>query len=499
MSGQRSPEVALARTLLEEALTASTPGTRRHARLSEALTRLDEPVRIAVAGRIKAGKSTLLNAWLGEQLAPTDAGESTRVVTWYVASDTPSVTVVTRSGDVLPRAIRRVDGRLSLDTAGLPVEDVDRIEVGWPSPILSEMTLVDTPGLASLSEEISRRSSETLLPGDSTSPVDAVIYLLRHLHATDAEFLRDLGGEGRPTSGPATTLGVLSRADEVGGGRIDSLIAAERVAERYRRDPSVRALCLDVVPVAGLLAEGGRTLRQGEFEALVELAGLERGAREDLLIAVDRFVSTPLPGLVASPPEMRRRLLGRLGVFGIRLSLVLVRDGFDTASALSEELVRRSGLVRLTDDVITQFSARAEGLKSRSALAALRSEIRQDDGSWAGDELTDRVHRAWLGNHHPQEMLLLSTLRAAVPAGLSQTDREEAERVIGGHGLSPAARLGLPTEVDAPGVHEAVVEQVSRWRRLANDPLQGQGVRDVATTCIRSLEGVLAATRAATR
>lgn len=37
---------------------------------------------ITVIGSNGAGKSTLLNALVGEQLAPTDAGECTKIVTW---------------------------------------------------------------------------------------------------------------------------------------------------------------------------------------------------------------------------------------------------------------------------------------------------------------------------------------------------------------------------------------------------------------------------------
>ena len=490
-----APEIRAARTLLEEAIAASTSGSRRHTRLSAALARLDEPVRIAVAGRIKAGKSTLLNALLGEQLAPTDAGECTRVVTWYLASDIPTVTVVTRFGQRLPRPVRRVEGRLSLDPGDTPLEDIDRIEVGWPSPILDEMTLVDTPGLASLSEEVSRRSTEALLPDDSTSPVDAIVYLLRHMHAADAEFLHDLGGDPELGAGPATTLGVLSRADEIGGGRIDSLISAERVAQRYRRNPSIRALCLDVVPVAGLMAECGRTLRQGEFDAIVELAGLGRGIREDLLVAAERFASTPLSGLTVATPDMRRLLVQRLGVFGIRLAIVLVRDGYGSASSLSDELLRRSGMVRLTDYISSQFTERAAGLKSRSALATLRTEM-QGEVAEGDVGLAHRVHSALLGNHHSAEMLLLATLRASVPTNLADEAAWEAERIIGGYGLTPTTRLGLDDWAPVEEVRDAVFQQAARWRRLANDPAQDQHVRDTARTVIRSLEGVLASTRA---
>ena len=116
------------------------------------------------------------------------------------------------------------------------------------------------------------------------------------------------------------TLVVLSRADEVGSGRIDALLSAARVAQRYRTDPAVRALCLDVVPVAGLLAESGRTLRQVEFEALRELSALGREDRDRLLLSSDRFVTTPLPDSPAATSPVRAALIQRFGVFGIRLA-----------------------------------------------------------------------------------------------------------------------------------------------------------------------------------
>jgi hypothetical protein len=365
------------RGVLREARALLADDEVAQARLDAAVERLDEPLRVAIAGKVKAGKSTLLNAFLGERVAPTDTGECTRVVTWYRHGAVPSVTLVPRTGRPRPQPVRRVDGRLVLTTDGLAIEDIQRIDVRWPAPALKDLTLVDTPGLASLSEELSLHSSAALTPEDSVSVVDAVVYLMRHLHATDANFLEAFRNQQSDPSLSAMTLAVLSRADEVGSGRIDALISAAGVAQRYRTDPAVRALCLDVVPVAGLLAESGRTLRQAEFEALRDLAVLSREDRDSLLLSADRFVKTPLPDAAAATSDVRSALIQRFGVFGIRLATVLVRDGFLTGSALADELVRRSGLDEVTRILTTQFAARADALKCRSALLTVQRELRK--------------------------------------------------------------------------------------------------------------------------
>src|SRR5690242_12571936 len=44
---------------------------------------LSEPLCVAVAGRVSAGKSTLVNALLGRRIAATGAGETTRVTATY--------------------------------------------------------------------------------------------------------------------------------------------------------------------------------------------------------------------------------------------------------------------------------------------------------------------------------------------------------------------------------------------------------------------------------
>src|SRR5882672_3666526 len=60
--------------------------------------RLDEPLRVAIAGRLKAGKSTLVNALIGRRVAPTEVGECTRIVTQFRYGTADRVDVVRRDG-----------------------------------------------------------------------------------------------------------------------------------------------------------------------------------------------------------------------------------------------------------------------------------------------------------------------------------------------------------------------------------------------------------------
>lgn len=477
-----------AKALIQEALDVIDEDDSGRVRLLAAKERLDEPIRVALAGRIKAGKSTLINAFLGEQVAPTDTGECTKVVTWYKGGGSPRVRVFPHRGSPVERPVHRVDGALRLDTAGLEISEVRRIEVTWPSPALNDLTLIDTPGLASLSEEVSAHSLDALVPEGATSEVDAVVYLLRHLHASDADFLSSFREQQGTTNSSATTLGVLARADEVGAGRIDALLAAAAVADRYRNDPTVRTLCMDVVPVAGLMAEGARTMRQSDFEVFRLLAGLDRASRQRLLISADRFVNAPLEQ-VDIPTETRARLMEKFGVFGIRLGTVLVRDGFDTATELSEELVRRSGLDLVSQILTVQFTGRADALKGRTALMTLSRELAKRGPELDG--LRDELESALRDVHQLNEMRLLAELRTTHAPALGTTAIEAADRVLGGLGTSVSSRLGTPDGMADQDLCAVALGQLSEWQMLASDPEMGHAALVAARTVIRTLEGMV--------
>lgn len=459
--------------------------------LASYATRLREPLRVAFSGMVKAGKSTLLNACIGEEIAPTDTGECTRVVTWYRYGDTPRVTLHPRVGSPRNLPLRRRDGRLVLDLGGTPAEDITRLVVDWPVKSLRDLTLIDTPGIASLSTDVSARTVDFMTPEDAPADADAVIYLMRHLHASDLKFLEAFEDTDNARSGTVNALAVLSRADEVGAGRIDALISAQSIAERYGQDPRLRSMALAVVPVAGLIAQSAKTLRQAEFAALSDLAALDRSARERLMLSADRFARAE-PEMSPSP-QQRAELLDRFGLFGIRLATAIINGGVSEATDLARELARRSGLNDLLDLTDIHFRSRALALRGRSVLIGIETLVRQNPRPEA-DELTSALERLLLSAHEYRELRLLAALRSATVT-LPDGRAAEAERLIGGQGATPAHRLGMPNDTEPHLLLAQARTHLRRWRTLAESPLSAPSVVQVCDVVVRSCEAIAAQTR----
>jgi 50S ribosome-binding GTPase len=462
--------------------------------IEAAARRLDEPLRVAIAGRTKAGKSTLLNALVGERLAATDASECTRIVTWYRHAIGYRVTAQLRPDGATELPFRREDGALQIELGELSNDAIERIEVGWPARKLADLTLIDTPGLGSADEGSSGRTTEALLDEDGDRPgeADAVIYLMRHLHRYDAQFLEAFIDHSLAHASPINAIVVLSRADEIGAARPDALDSARAVAVRYAADRRIRELASGVVPVAGLIAETGVTLREQQVAWLRQIAGLDADRRATLLQSVDRFRD---PDLNPLGEHIREELLERLGLFGLRLTVgMLVESPALTATSLSQTLVATSGITELQAILDEQFAARADALKARSALAALRGvadELARRAVAGA-TELASDIERVEAGS----EQLALLRLLHLVLAGrieVSVDERLEIDRLTGG---GPSAeRVGLSAEAEPAAIKSAAIAGIERWRRRAASPLSDRRTVEAAEIVIRAYEQIHVASR----
>lgn len=363
--------------LVERARAAYRDDPRAAAFLEARQVALSGPLRVAAVGAPGSGRSTLLDAIVGE---PFTARAGRLVVDW-------------------PGAVELIDGDA----------DADAVLVLMPRP---------------------------------AEPYPAALH-------------------------PVASIAVLSRADELGGGRVDALVSARQLARRHARG-ELGARCQDVVAVAGLTALGAATMTGEEEAALRALGGLARDELDAALLSVDRFTGSALP--VSS--DVRVSLVERFGLFAVRLAASLVRRGADVAAELS----RASGIDDIRAAVAECFTDRADVLRARSALAAVEALVRADPRpSVAAD-----VERVAASAHELRELRLLAVLRTGRVSldELGDEAATEARRLLGAAGERLAGGLDP---------YAAMV----RWRAWSLDTGLTDAQRRAAGVVARSCAGLL--------
>ncbi|MBM7769893.1 hypothetical protein JOD54_000097 [Actinokineospora baliensis] len=250
-----------------------------------------------------------------------------------------------------------------------------------------------------------------------------------------------------------STIVVLSRADELGGGHGDAMECARVVAARHARD-DLGEHCQAVVAVAALPAVGGLRLTRSDAAALSTLVNAP-----DALLSVDRLTAHVGPELPA-----------KLGLFGVRAAVELVRQG----SAVPAGLVALSGVPDLLAAIDTHFLARAAVLRARAALLALLPLL-------SGHPLSADVERVLTSAHEPRELRLLAEL-AAGRVTFDERD-DEARHLLGGHGTAPGTRLALSGDP-----YQAYL----RWHALTESPERTHAQRCAAGIVARTCEALVA-------
>jgi septin family protein len=123
-----------------------------------------QPCVVAVVGRVKVGKSTFVNALLGEDLAKVGTTETTAIINYFTYGDPGPERPVRchwRGGKVTDESREFLDALQGNDLETLRRADgIDYLEYFLPNPLLKQITLVDTPGTGTVVEEHQDRTAE---------------------------------------------------------------------------------------------------------------------------------------------------------------------------------------------------------------------------------------------------------------------------------------------------------------------------------------------------
>jgi tetratricopeptide (TPR) repeat protein/predicted GTPase len=370
----------------------------------------ERAVVLAVMGEFNAGKSTFINALLGQELLPTDVLPTTATINVLRWGDQPGARIVWQDGSVEEIAMERLrqyvsEQRDAKDNAVL--RKIRYVEISVPQETLKRTWIVDTPGLNAIIPEHAEVTREFM------KQADAVLWLFRADQSGKKSEMDALGLAGAFAS---KTLGVVNHIDRVPQDEVEELI------DGVRQD--FGSLLSTVVPLSAKKALAARMAK--------DRSNWERSGMPALVDALHRVVFTqsrPLKtastlkkaiGLVAKVEaaeqaavelhDNRMRVAARVKTTiqeqvramdtAIRLQRSRVSDGLRAACAdVGEQIVKLASKrgwnlaaadVRYLSDALhgrivpSLASATAElGRKAQNGLAQLEaqwSELQVEDG-----------------------------------------------------------------------------------------------------------------------
>ncbi|MBN1174583.1 MAG: dynamin family protein [Micromonosporaceae bacterium] len=437
--------------------------------------RLGEPLRVAIAGRLKAGKSTLVNALIGRRVAPTEVGECTRIVTQFRYGTSDRVDVVRRNGT--RSSLPLDESGMIPQRLGVPRSEVAYVDVTLTSDHLRDLTVVDTPGLSSANTAVSAQARRFLfteapidddLDDDSTgalSGAEAIIYVFtQSVREDDVQALESFRSiSARLSSNPINSIGLFNKVDKlasVAGG--DPWPVAIPLADS--QTTVLRRVVSGVVPVVGLLAEtteAGR-LTAADCEALRQLAGLPDVERTILLASVDLFVNRECP----VGADARQRLLRLLDLYGISFAIAqLIARPNLAAGELMRLLFQASGFPRLRQTLDHAFRWRTDAIKAGWALSGLEKIASHAERPYDRELLRDAIERV-LQQPEYHRLRLLEVAQLVTTGAVGLPDRMEGELTRLALSNDAAWILSLPS-APRDQLVRAALEAATRWRAYA--------------------------------
>ncbi len=359
---------------------------------SEQMATLADSVRqactVAVVGRVKAGKSTFVNALLGDDLAKVGTLETTATINWFrYGEEHPTRPVLChwRSGATTRETRTFLDSLQGNDEATLrQARDIDHLEYHLPIPLLERINLVDTPGAgAAVTEHRDRTAAFLQLDQELRTyhdeetrrlerEADAVIYLVgATAMARDRDFLEKFHESFGGRASSLNAFGVLAQIDR----EQELLERRDAIAEHIARD--LRTHLTTVVPVSAGLRRALDNLNVtgvSQFDQIIHMArSIPRDLLPEALEDESYFLSDDLP--CAVPVAGRKALLGDLPWMVFTTMVRLAAASERSRDGLLQELAGLAGFDRLKSVLESQFLRRGRFLRSYRVLLDARGIV----------------------------------------------------------------------------------------------------------------------------
>jgi ribosome biogenesis GTPase A len=129
--------------------------------------RLYDAFQIVTIGDFKRGKSTLINALLGENLLPTSVTPETVTINKISFSNQPGAAAILKNGKKVTISFSDLE-RDSIEKIARQIQsEIEYVDIKINNNILKEITIIDTPGVGDLLKTFDQQVSDYLYHADA--------------------------------------------------------------------------------------------------------------------------------------------------------------------------------------------------------------------------------------------------------------------------------------------------------------------------------------------
>lgn len=352
------------------------------------------PFNVAVFGRMKTGKSSLINALLGKDLAITGVEETTATINVISrAEDSSQCDKFTVHWKDRPPETFPLE-RLVADWSGKSQEVVEKvartafIQLYSDDPALALHEIIDTPGTGAAVSDHEKVAQAFLDPSvQEGRKADALIYVFGiNGRETDEANLKTFREGCLPGSRPYNSVGVLHKWDATYWNSGGNWAEVQGKADRLKGQMS--SVVAEVIPVSAPIATIAARAKDEDLGAVLALVVKKGAATVEALLQDDedwnddedcrsmrKGFSVPVPwicfrvcvreairlGASATPDALRTRLRELGGID--RLRSFLDRNFFKSA-ALIRQRQQYARFLRVKEDAYARIQDRQEELEN---------------------------------------------------------------------------------------------------------------------------------------
>lgn len=454
--------------------------------IDDALMRLEQPIQLAIIGKISSSKSTLVNAILGNpQTVATGCAELTYNVNWLTYGDADEdIKVVFKDGsfELKPRKDWEIlANRLSNEEETKNQElkkYIDRIKyirVPYPAEILKKVNIIDTPGLYSTYQTDSKNTISFL---KEVKPDAVVMVLSKSVLVEDLETLNIFQGKSGKalfSLNPLNAIGLLAKMDTYWKSTEKDKTpydTANRVINKLiENEPQLENFFFSILPISALLGGLTSEVITEDYEVFKVLAKLPEEKLVNILKSIQHFKrGCEELSLFADT------LCTRYGLYGIFVIVSFLKKNQGASNeVLIKELKNVSGHHRFMRLLLSHFRDRSVLIKTQNTVQAiidkceqLCRETRDENCQKQIDTVQAEILTTLMSIHEYKEWYYLMKIYNGEYEKSDNTMIEEYKTICGEYGNAVIDKLDLPPACSIEDMQNKANSRTKHWNTQYN-------------------------------